>query len=526
MRHIADSTWTQLFLYNSDSLTLPIFRQALNSKAPLMWVSSSQFLLFPEGLVYAISSILTDSIRASLVFNAYLNVVILYVLIRWTLGQFKDISNIFQRIFSLSCCLLLIFYMVLERRANINSSSIATLFLFTTYYYGVMLSGVALLGIILFQLKYYELSVKVRIVTIISFLLASLSTFSDPLFAIEVLLPLIITIILVFILSNLKFRKLLLISLPPIIGGIIGYVARSPFHYFIGQSTTNHISTYDIPITLTIFHDSIKMDLSNLSGSIELFLILLIILFSLVYSLIWIYKKIHFNPKRQDIRLLILSMFSFISSIWAITFSILGGSETTRYLTLIAIFPLLGLIPLLYLRLIKKWRKYIIIIFSVMIVAIAYLGISSLKDATKLLSTSTYQAPSCLAKALNYKPAYGVGSYWTVRPLDLYGKPDEQALQVMPNLAVFPWQANAGAYDNKTFTFILVNKVDSFQSITSNDIYLPPDPSKISSCNSFYVYQYAVHSKGYRYLNKTIQQTYKRVLTLRSSDNLASSNYF
>jgi len=526
MRHIADSTWIHTFLYNGDSLTLPIFRQALASKAPLIWVSPSQFNLFPEGLFYAISSIFTSSIRASIVFNAYLNVLVLYGLIRCVLSQFKNVSNIFQRIFTLSCCLLLIFYMVLERQQHINSTSIATLFLFNTYYYGVILAGISILGIALYQLKNTKLSnINIAIIAV-SFLISGLSTFSDPLYAIEVLFPLSITLLLIFIVSHLKLKRLLWIGLPPFLGGLIGYAIRIPFHYLIGQSSASHISTYDIPNTLTLFHTSLKMDLGSLSGSIEICIILAVMLFSLIYSLIWIYRKTHYNnPKNLDERLLILSLFSIISSVWAIIFCIITGSEVTRYLTPIVIFPLLGLIPILYLKLLKKYQKYIVIVFSLSVVAISGLGIASIKDASKLISTSTYSEPSCLAKALNYKTAYGVGSYWTVRALDLYGRPNEQALQVMSNLAIFPWQANIGAYANKKFTFIIVNKKQDSYSILPNDIYLPPNPSKITSCNTFYVYQYVIGSKGYIQLNNTVQETYHEVLKLRSSGNLTTTTY-
>src|SRR5258708_6602963 len=71
-RHIATSAWLPVFLYNGDSLSLPVIRLSLAHKDPFMWVSSSQFLLFPEGIFYAISSLITKSIRASLVFNGAL----------------------------------------------------------------------------------------------------------------------------------------------------------------------------------------------------------------------------------------------------------------------------------------------------------------------------------------------------------------------------------------------------------------------------------------------------------------------
>lgn len=522
LRHIADSNWLKVFLYNGDSLTLPVIRQALGSRAPFQWIGSSQLSLFPEGLFYAISSIFSDSIRSSLVFNAILNVIVLYCLIRWITSVFKAIPDTYKRLFSLGCCLLLLVYMVLEREPNINYSSLATLFLFSTYYYGIVLATLAVLGITLRQLK-SSLTTKTNIIlVVVGFLLSALTVFSDPLFIVAYLLPLTITLAFLFILTKIRLKQIIWIVAPQILGGLVGYEARKPFSEYFGQSLSSHISTYNIPATLSVFHTTISTYLHSRSGIIEFLLILGAIIFSLVYVLIWIYRKTHHKNMRLDEGLLLLCLFSFAEAVTLIFFSIATGVMVTRYLLPIVIIPMLGLLPIMYAKFIRNHKKYIVFAAIFVLLATSVVGIISIKNASKLLSTSTYLGNVCLANVLSHKTAYGVGQYWTVRALDVYGQQNEQALQVNPNLTIYPWQANLGSYGNKHFSFIIVNKQPAPDAIIPGDPALPSNPSRISDCNNFYVYQYAPGSKGYTELNKIVNQSYELAESMRASGNIAA----
>ncbi len=80
--HVAHSSWLSLFLYNGDSLTLPLFREAIAQHQPWLPIVSTQLLIFPEGVIYAVCSAVTSSIRASLVLNAYANLLLIYAATR------------------------------------------------------------------------------------------------------------------------------------------------------------------------------------------------------------------------------------------------------------------------------------------------------------------------------------------------------------------------------------------------------------------------------------------------------------
>lgn len=103
--------------------------------------------------------------------------------------------------------------------------------------------------------------------------------------------------------------------------------------------------------------------------------------------------------------------------------------------------------------------------------------------------------------------------------MNVYGRPDEVALQIKPDLSPFVWQANLGSYRNKKISFIIVDKQASGspQAVLPTDPYLPANPSKIYSCKDIYVYTYATGTDGYNQLNDIFHKHYNNLMRLRSA---------
>jgi hypothetical protein len=526
LSHIVTSDWINIYLYNGDSLTLPFLREALLQHHQFLWVSSSQFLVFPEGLLYLISCLIAHSVRASLALNSIINVVVLYLIFRWLISLVGDYGLRLKQIFALGCVLLVVLYMLLERQPLVNMSSIATLYIFNDYYYGIIVSGGILLCLML-SLKdnvdsLKSLSKQQIFLSSLSVLLAALTTFSNPIFIVQFLAPILITLCIVWLLGGIRFRFGLLLAIPLIIGTAIGYLARSPFKNFIGQSLNNHIDIGQIPPTLSLLHQSVRQDLMSKSGLLELILIILTVLFCIFYSAWWTYQKTHYKNKSLEYRFLLLSLFGFISTLGVILFSIAIGSLSTRYMLPLVIFPLFGLIPL-FVYINKHFYKALITTSLVIIVFVVAYGLFSISNAAKIVSSSTYTDGSCLSRALDYKTANGVGTYWTVRALDLYSSPNEQAVQVTSQIVDYPWQANLGDYAAKNFSFVVVDKNNSTDptAIKPDDSFLPSNPSNIYACGEFYIYTYSPGSSGYDTLNNDVHTSYTNLLKLRSAGMLS-----
>ena len=203
--HVADSSWMSLFLYNGDSLTLPLFREAIAQHQPWIPIVSTQLLIFPEGVIYAVCSAVTSSIRASLVLNAYANLLLIYAATRLLA------SGVVARPSRRGCataavCSCLIGLMLLEVQIDGANLQFATLLLLTTYYYGLVLGGIVVLGT---TVRWIDAGPArrgawrwVAVVTAVS----TLTYFSDPPFLLWVTTPLVLTALGLGLLRRLSLQ--------------------------------------------------------------------------------------------------------------------------------------------------------------------------------------------------------------------------------------------------------------------------------------------------------------------------------
>lgn len=229
LAHMATTIWLNFYLYSSDSLTMVIVRQSLAHKEPPLWIFSSQFNLFPEGPLYFISSILTSSVRASLVMNSIINVALFYVLLRIVAGLIYPKKRIAVQIAATLATLIFITEMLLERIPAINQNTIATLYLFNTYYYGVILAGLATLAICVSLLKRKAIGIKENFwLYAVAISISGLATFSNPLFIIQFEIPFIIVLLLLNLLRLVDYKKAMYLFIASS-GTILGYFLRQPF---------------------------------------------------------------------------------------------------------------------------------------------------------------------------------------------------------------------------------------------------------------------------------------------------------
>lgn len=509
IKHIDTSRWINIFLYNSDSLLLPAVRSSISHHEVFQWVFSSQLYLFPEGLFYAICSIFSSGVAFSQVLNAYLNVIVLYILIRLVVGQVVK-SSLFKYLSSIILVLFFIAIMILERQPDVNQTSIATLFIFNTYYYGVTLAGIGSLYVSLLLIRRGITRIsQTRLTTllIIGFLLASLSTFSDPLYLIQFALPFFIAIMIMFIVRVLSLKNSLLLVSPQLFGIIFGYLVRKPFHRLIGRNTGQYISIANIGQSIHIMHATVAEYLHTPSGFIELLLILSSILLVDIYSLYLIYCQI-IKKEKVSHAVLLIELFSGLSPWLLVAIILITGTTTTRYFLPVIVFPILGLSVILY-RLYTNFRKIFSSIAYIIIASTIIAGALSFPYTIYLTKQNNKNYSGCLERALDYRPANGVAEYWDSRPLNLYGLNNEQVLQVSNDFKIFSWLNNLGSYPNKVFTFVIVDKqATSPLSITRSNLLVLGKPQQIHVCSNFYVYIYPKNSFGSNKITNQVMSSY------------------
>ncbi|HUC88274.1 MAG TPA: hypothetical protein VMR95_03955 [Candidatus Binatia bacterium] len=521
LAHIATSSWLPFYSYLNDSLTLVAIRQVFAHKEPFTFIFSSGFNVFPE-CIYFVISIIFKSVRSSIYVNALLNMALLYILFRFIASRVLS-SRLKGQFFGLIASLVFLVEMLLERMPFINESAVATLFLFNTYYYGTTLSALFVTGLYLLLLNRQKVSFKKNLWLLVLINLASgLATFSNPLFVIEFLAPLLIILLFFWIIDFISFSKLIFLYSGSLIGAFIGYMARGFFKRFIGQNTGSHINPSAIPQSLTLLHATVRQYLDTNYGKLELGILLITILVSTAFALFLINKNVKRTSHRSQ-SLILVSLLGITVTVTCLLFVVFTGTRTTRYLVIMFIFPLLGLLPVFDSAVVKKYQKSLSIITALVLILFTVWGIISIPNTNNLLNPDTYPDAACLEASLDHKPANGAAGLTDAKPLDIYGQNNERVLQVTGGVSIYPWLANLADYSHKTFTFVIVdrnsvnNGIYSYQSVFS----ILRAPNSITPCQTFWVFRYNPSSTGYVILNKDIQSSYQADYRLWQEDKTA-----
>jgi hypothetical protein len=541
LAHIGKTSWKGIILYDGDSLTLPLLRESLAHKEHLLWVFSAQLNLFPEGILYALSSIFSKSIRASIVVYALITMLSFYFIVRLIIKTISKSSKRRQRVFSVLLTLILLGYMLLETQRGIVNQDAATYFLFSSYYSGLLLIGLLEVYIILKQLNLadqlkYTKNIFLATSTIA---LTTLVIASDPLYVVQFVLPIIVTCLLLFALKKLSTKKLLIITASQILGLAAGLCSRSFIRPLLGENLSTHLSG---GLTVRAVQDGAFSILSTVSpyqstwGVRARVYISIIVYFSLLlYALVSINNK--FKGKKyvkSPLKLFVL-FFAVLEPIITYLSLLIANSIQERYFINTLIVPIIGLAIFADVKVPIKFKAIVKYSFIAFFILIIICGLLSLRSSSTLVS-SNYPDETCLEASLDHKPVYGVGDYYISRALDAYNLDNERVLQVKPNFSIFPWLNNLGAYENKNFSFVVVekdwNEIETNNNIQNLTISNLPGYSfetlgsktKVKDCPDFYLYEYSPGSEAYINLNNDVKKSLSYDIKLRSEGKLSSIN--
>jgi len=509
--HIASSPgWRDLYLYHGDSVTLSMILSSIKNGEPFNWVLSSQLFIFPEGLIYAISSVLTSNIYGSLVLNTIINFTALGALF-WTIGRQLSLSVFKSQLFSVLGVAIIVFYGILEKQPLVNQSTFVTLFSFNTYYYGVILASLALfsLALLIVRLINQKNSLKKLIITMGSMLLvASLTQLSNPLLLLQFIAPLLCTLLILVLINRLRIKTALLIAGTNILAVVLAQIGRKLFEQYIGSSVGSYLNFDNIPSAINSIDSTITQILSSKSSTIEYIFILAIALLSLFYGFYIIYCST--RNKDTDIK---ISLYVFVAVFASITpaivfiLTIASGSAYTRYFLPIAFIPILSFAVLMTRN--KNNRIFAAVTyvgFGLLFLALISFMILHISQAKSLTSADQNDPVVCFDKKTAGIQITAVGSFMTSRPLDLYTKKDSTTvLQVYDSLKPFIWMNNKSNYASKKFNSVIVDHVKIAPSyITAQDVAILGEPSVKYKCDAFDIYYFKDGSSGMIKLNKLI----------------------
>lgn len=523
LHHIVNTAWSNFFFANSDMVTLPLVGQSISLGEPFNWVFSSQIFLFPEAIIYAFSELLTPDFRAALILNAFINCLLLYALFRWVIRHFSS-SSALNRLYSMGVVLFVLFMSFLEPRTGLN---LASFYLVTTAYYGVVLVSLASVALSLKLLKGHLGTVGRRRILLILAVLSLLTTLSNPLYLFQFVAPLVVVCALAALINIMSLKNAWLIVLPQIIGGLVGMVMRKLFFekFF---SPAGDVGAYlhfeKAGEAMQFLGKTVKNALlGHWQDRVEMTILLLAMAFAgaLFLAVIHFVTRKKLTPLQE--KLFSLDSF-FVTGLAAlvplsvIVGSIITGNPVTRYMVPLVIFPLLALIPLAKLLQnyeLTAFRASLrpILVFTVCIVVLA--GLFSRPVASLRQVGNFYTADEqCLDKSLAHTPyKAGVAQYWRSRGLQLNSRAGIKVMQVQGGLARFTWLYNESDYDIYRPSFVLVDKVPEpypdievslDYKISKESVKVLGTPAHIYHCTSFDIYTYQIGSKGQTTLDKRL----------------------
>jgi len=512
LAHLYLTPWASLLLYNGDSLTLALLAKSIRAGESFHWILSSQLFLFPEGLFYAVSSILVPATKYSFLFNAFLNLVALFALyFLIAKSVLKDAGR--SEAFAIFGLCLAVFYMLCEVQPEVNRRTIASVFLITTYYYGVILAALLLLYLHIELIKQSNANAGGRVNGLLGssiVVITGLTYFSDPLLLLQFSLPFLATVFLVWVIRRLSFRHLVVAIVLQLLGLIAGQIFRHLCRDLVGNAVAGYIDFGKITASImdcwSVVVEIVEHGQSLLEYSVMFGVFLVCV--GLAIFLCAKGRRLFFHgDSTASTVALIVAFFAVICPMSTIFGTIASGNSYTRYFVPLVFIPALGLIPLFYVW--KGFSREKTLAFVFVFVLIAFVSyVPSRLASAEAASYADSESVDCYNHYMSQQPFNAVGGFWTVRALDLYSTSGSRALQIA-GLSRMRWMNNSSPYFNLSFNGVIVDKSNGERA--PNHIYaedvapLGPYTKKLS-CKQFDIYYYDENSPGFRLLNSILKK--------------------
>jgi hypothetical protein len=524
---MAGSLWSAILLYNGDSLVLPLLYESIASNEPFEWVFSSQLFFFPEAILYSAIAFFFEDPRATIITNSVVNVLLFYaftrLIARFALRQQRH--RLIEIMSSLVAVGLLVAFCLLEPEPNVNGSAIATLFLFNTYYQGVIIVGAGVLVLTLWALRATagrrRRTKALVAATTLSAVVTAAITLCDPLYLLQVTVPLVAAFTILWFTRHVTWRTFALLCGTNIAAALLGLWARKFFESFLSISLDKYLDIEKIPSSLTLLGNTLDELMATSLGLLKLALWIGLIALALLFFAYALFAQSRPRLRRTVSTVeLFIGSFSALSAVTMTLAFIATGSQTTRYLLPLFLFPLLSativvlhiwrrIAPLLR-RESTRHRVNLSLRFVSAAGAAGILvagGVSA--PAVYAMSTGAdYVGVDCFNNAVADTSTSGVGSFWVTRQWDLYGAERGDVLQVKHDLTVEDWMINLASYENERFSYVIV---DPWNGVGVDSIAPLGEPADATQCGDFTIYDFA-GTPGEQLLTDTIAESTEQTL--------------
>lgn len=535
LRQMAAGDWKDVLLYNGDSIVLPLLSQSFERGEPFHWTFSTQTFLFPEYPLFWLCTLVAGSFRAALILNAVVNVLLLYTLLRLIVRYIAPARRGRQIAFTTLAMVVFLTCVLSEPAANlippgiVDYGSIATLFLLTTYYYGVILVGLATILVLLWFTNgmTYRLWGRRRLALYAGALIVpgTLTMYSNPLYLLQVVLPLGATLLLLMLAGRMPPRWFIAALAPLVVTTSLGGALRILFSQYLSSDFRNYVGPSQAIQAFERLLITLSHWLATPTGIGKMVLLLVPIVGLVAYSVALVWRVVRLRRRglpplvRIDTIDALLVLFVSTSAVSLVLGHIVTGQLLTRYLVPLFIFPLLGVLllakPTSYGRAVpvvaaqrsgslRPSRSLVRAVASIAIgtALLAGLSIAAASRPVAAMADEDYAPARCLDDWLDGGDANGVGPFMVVRPIMLYGEQRGRILQVVDDVVVQPWMNNLALYEDTRFSYVLVAPDRDPAEVRE----VLGEPASVTQCPTFAIYDYA-GTPGENTLNEWIGAT-------------------
>jgi hypothetical protein len=499
---VAGGSWRAVFLANGDSLVLPLLLQSLERGEPFHWVFSSQTFFFPEFPLYAICGLIMGSPQGGLVLNAILNVVLMYVGFRAVAAAFVPGQRLRQLVVALGAVVLFLIGVLTEvdvrilGAGTVEPSRIATVLLMTTYYSGAILVSLGMLALVVWSTgRLGARPVPVRrtaVAAVVAVVVAAAVTYSDPLYLLWFVAPFGIVLVILLVIRRLTLRAVLIAVFPQIVGLGLGMLARAVFSQYIGASYDNYITGNLAKSAVELLLGVLGSWVATPGGILRLLILVALLAGTVVFLIAAVRRRARPADARASTAELFLALFVLVSAFTLIVGEIATGQGVTRYLLPLFVFPPLALLLVRPDR-VPAWisgipgRAVAVAAGVVAAAMIVTVGVTA-PAVVDLASRRSPVDTACLDDWLDGRAANGIGSFWTVRALALYGDQRGRLLQVTPfPIGVHFWMNNLWPYEGTSFTYAVAGG-----DLSGHDLRRSfGEPAHVIRCSGYQIFDYA-----------------------------------
>lgn len=517
-------SWRHYLLSDGDSLVIPLlFKSVFEQREAFGWISSSQLFLFPEGVLYGISYVLTlplsENFVASLYLCSALILLSVYTLLYLIFKQVTDGNKLKSYMYALLVLSFITGTMLLEPYYN-GGTSLSSFIMMSSYYPGSLLCilGVVLATLVIVKrsprtLKDYLRNKKLVFLAVVVVLAETAAIVCNPLCLLYVVAPMVLTIVFAFIVDAIK-------KVPTLILLAIQFTSVT-LYFIIRHYVTSRFLTNDFSFSINSISEAVNFYVNGVWNEInrhvytqlEWSLFALFFVASILISAVSLYKiSRNKNGVNNSYRVVFLVSFYAWITIVGIVASNLAGRYATRYFLPLIILPPLAVavyLAILNKRLITITATVVLIICTVGFIGASVVSVVKFNNGSFTTLNADDDNIVCSLDFINkHSGNVASNSWFYVRALDLYDE-DQRALPFNQDGSPDHWINNKYSYIGREYNIFAVLTDKQKESAREDQRVFEPmqgyEDMKVCGGGSVKLYFYKTESAEFNRLNTEIK---------------------